>query len=202
MSPQGSILPGKFLALANVVTLVFIASLGPFLLMGQIPQLLSRLFPFTRGLNHAYWAPNAWALLTAADRVLLQCRWMRTIFSRVPMFDLLWSDCRRCQTFRGWLFRRYLWRVILIEGIGWGHLIRNSPKRQADAHVSHHSHLPECIPCQAMANANAQIIPHRTDALRVYFIYVWVACSREGHSSCPCPAEVGMAHPFEPIVRR
>jgi alpha-1,3-glucosyltransferase len=84
MSPQGSILPGKFLALANVVTLVFIASLGPFLLMGQIPQLLSRLFPFTRGLNHAYWAPNAWALLTAADRVLLQCRWMRTIFSRYP----------------------------------------------------------------------------------------------------------------------
>ena len=87
MSPQGSILPGKFLALANVVTLVFIASLGPFLLMGQIPQLLSRLFPFTRGLNHAYWAPNAWALLTAADRVLLQCRWMRTLFS-LPMSDL------------------------------------------------------------------------------------------------------------------
>ncbi|KAI0303210.1 glucosyltransferase [Russula brevipes] len=73
MSPQGSILPSRFIALANVVILVFIASLGPFLLMGQIPQLLSRLFPFTRGLNHAYWAPNAWALLTAADRALLQC---------------------------------------------------------------------------------------------------------------------------------
>ncbi|KAI9466819.1 glycosyltransferase family 57 protein [Lactarius psammicola] len=72
MSPQGSILPNKFFALANVVILVFIASLGPFLLMGQVPQLLSRLFPFTRGLNHAYWAPNAWAILTAIDRVLLQ----------------------------------------------------------------------------------------------------------------------------------
>ncbi|KAI0269177.1 glycosyltransferase family 57 protein [Gloeopeniophorella convolvens] len=72
MSPQGSILPSKFITLANVVILVFIVSLGPFLLMGQIPQLLSRLFPFTRGLNHAYWAPNAWAVLTAADRVLLQ----------------------------------------------------------------------------------------------------------------------------------
>ena len=82
MSPQGSILPGKFMALANVVILVFIASLGPFLLMGQIPQLLSRLFPFTRGLNHAYWAPNAWALLTAADRVLLQCQWMHAYLSR------------------------------------------------------------------------------------------------------------------------
>ena len=62
----------RFISLANTVILVFLVSLGPFLLMGQLPQLLSRLFPFTRGLNHAYWAPNAWALVTAADRVLLK----------------------------------------------------------------------------------------------------------------------------------
>ncbi|KAF8138594.1 glucosyltransferase [Boletus edulis] len=72
MSPSGEILPTKFISLANTVILVFGASLGPFILIGQSPQLVSRLFPFTRGLNHAYWAPNAWALVTVMDRVLLQ----------------------------------------------------------------------------------------------------------------------------------
>ncbi|KAI0693783.1 glucosyltransferase [Cytidiella melzeri] len=72
LSPSGELLPTRFLTLANTIILVFVVSLGPFLLMGQLPQLLSRLFPFTRGLNHAYWAPNVWALVTAADRVLLQ----------------------------------------------------------------------------------------------------------------------------------
>ncbi|KAF5370002.1 hypothetical protein D9758_001149 [Tetrapyrgos nigripes] len=72
ISPSGQLQIKNFLALANAVIAVFTASLGPFFLMGQIPQLLSRLFPFTRGLNHAYWAPNVWALVTALDRVLLK----------------------------------------------------------------------------------------------------------------------------------
>ncbi len=72
-SSSGEIHIKTFLSLANSVIAVFLVSLGPFIVMGQLPQLLSRLFPFTRGLNHAYWAPNVWSLVTFADRVLLRC---------------------------------------------------------------------------------------------------------------------------------
>lgn len=61
----------NFIKLGATVVAVFAISLGPFVYMGQIPQLLSRLFPFTRGLCHAYWAPNFWALYAGADRVLI-----------------------------------------------------------------------------------------------------------------------------------
>lgn len=62
---------GNCVKLASGLVSIFGAAFGPFWYWGQTNQVLSRLFPFSRGLCHAYWAPNVWAMYSFTDRVLI-----------------------------------------------------------------------------------------------------------------------------------
>jgi hypothetical protein len=57
--------------LGTGIVAIFACAFGPFAVWGQMEQVFRRLFPFSRGLCHAYWAPNVWAMYSFVDRLLI-----------------------------------------------------------------------------------------------------------------------------------
>ncbi len=78
---------GNCVKLGSGLVSIFGVAFGPFWYRGQKDQVLSRLFPFSRGLCHAYWAPNVWAMYSFTDRVLIygQSATWRSSFSTISL---------------------------------------------------------------------------------------------------------------------
>uniref|UniRef100_A0A0K0G119 Alpha-1,3-glucosyltransferase n=1 Tax=Strongyloides venezuelensis TaxID=75913 RepID=A0A0K0G119_STRVS len=67
----------RLVLLGGSVLIPLLLSFGPFLYttnLDGVSQILSRLFPFQRGLTHAFWAPNFWSLYNGMDFILYNLR--------------------------------------------------------------------------------------------------------------------------------
>ena len=97
---------GRFVILATVTLLCFIGPFVPFLLQPnpkeQIQQIMTRLFPFNRGLVHDYWAANIWAIYLFGSKVVTVI-----VHKVVPLLQPLLSN-DNSNSAMNWMFLEYM----------------------------------------------------------------------------------------------
>lgn len=124
---------GNSLRLAFGLAGIFGAAFGPFLYWGQLDQLLARLFPFSRGLCHAYWAPNVWAMYSFTDRVLIYSLCLYNRCGRALLMKVSRAKLRgKC---------RPSFHQQLNTGSGWRHVFCCSPEYLTKGHIYIDCHI-------------------------------------------------------------
>ena len=79
----------RFCQLGSITFAIFAISFGPF--WNQLPAVLRQMFPFQRGLCHAYWAPNFWPLYIMVDKFLklIGIKYFVLQICRLPILKLI-----------------------------------------------------------------------------------------------------------------
>lgn len=163
--------------LGGGIAAILVAAFGPFALKNQIPQLLSRLFPFQRGLCHAYWAPNAWAMYSFTDRILIY----RTCLPIEDFVQLMLTASNSRPPSRpprkdGGTEQRH-------SRLDRRHNLRSSARDFCHCvHRSHRSHHVS-VPGEALHQGNLGQLYRRCDSVRLLVLLVRLSRPREGHSS-------------------